>query len=97
MYQAVKYRQRYSWTHRDLLRKAHPKAPSPAFNDFFAWITKGTLPPLDVPELRPYPCLRAGQDGRPQGPSGAHQGTRHDLGDDALRAAGQAGSMGSPG
>ena len=49
VYQAVKYRQRYSWTHRDLLRKAHPKAPSPAFNDFFAWITKGTLPPLDVP------------------------------------------------
>ena len=24
VYQAVKYRQRYNWTHRDLLRKAHP-------------------------------------------------------------------------
>ena len=24
-YQAVKYRSRYNWTHRDLLRKAHPK------------------------------------------------------------------------
>ena len=28
VYQAVKYRQRYNWTHRDLLRKAHPKAAS---------------------------------------------------------------------
>ena len=25
-FQSVKYRQRYNWTHRDLLRKAHPKA-----------------------------------------------------------------------
>ena len=47
VYQAVKYRQRYNWTHRDLLRKAHPKAPSPEFNDFFAWITQGTAPPDD--------------------------------------------------
>ena len=45
VYQAVKYRQRYNWTHRDLLRKAHPKAASSVFNDCFAWITKGTLPP----------------------------------------------------
>lgn len=27
-YQAVKYRQRDGWTHRDLLRLAHPKAPT---------------------------------------------------------------------
>jgi 60 kDa SS-A/Ro ribonucleoprotein len=27
-YQAVKYRQRDGWTHRDLLRLAHPDAPS---------------------------------------------------------------------
>ena len=45
VYQAVKYRQRYSWTHRDLLRKAHPKAASSEFNDFFAWITQGAVPP----------------------------------------------------
>ena len=44
MYQAVKYRQRYNWTHRDLLRKAHPKAASSVFNDFFAWVTHGTMP-----------------------------------------------------
>ena len=33
VYQAVKYRQRYNWTHRDLLRKAHPKAASSVFNE----------------------------------------------------------------
>ena len=45
VYQAVKYRQRYNWTHRDLLRRAHPLATSSAFNDLFAWITQGTMPP----------------------------------------------------
>ena len=40
VYQTVKYRQRYNWTHRDLLRKAHPKAASSEFNDLFAWITQ---------------------------------------------------------
>ncbi len=47
VYQAVKYRQRYNWTHRDLLRKSHPKAASSVFNDLFAWITQGTLPDED--------------------------------------------------
>ena len=47
VYQAVKYRQRYNWTHRDLLRKAHPKAASSVFNDFFAWVTQGTMPDED--------------------------------------------------
>ena len=27
IYQALKYRQRNGWTHRDLLRKAHPSIP----------------------------------------------------------------------
>ncbi len=47
VYQTVKYRQRYNWTHRDLLRKAHPKAGSGALNDLFAWITQGTMPDED--------------------------------------------------
>ena len=47
VYQTVKYRQRYNWTHRDLLRKAHPKAASSEFDDFFAWVTQGTMPPHD--------------------------------------------------
>ena len=51
VYQAVKYRQRYNWTHRDLLRKAHPKVASSVFNDFFAWVTHGTMPPDDNPGL----------------------------------------------
>ena len=34
-----------------MLRKAHPKAASSVFNDFFAWITKGTLPPPDDPNF----------------------------------------------
>ena len=46
VYQTVKYRQRYNWTHRDLLRKAHPKAVD-AMNDLFAWITQGTMPDED--------------------------------------------------
>ena len=45
VYQTVKYRQRYNWTHRDLLRKAHPT--SAALNDLFAWITHETMPPDD--------------------------------------------------
>ena len=40
VYQTVKYRSRYNWTHRDLLRKAHPLATRSAFNDLFAWITQ---------------------------------------------------------
>ena len=50
VYQTVKYRQRYNWTHRDLLRKAHPKAASSEFNDFFAWVTQGAAPP-DAPNF----------------------------------------------
>ena len=85
VYQAVKYRQRYNWSHRDLLRKAHPLATSSTFNDFFAWITQGTMP-SNNPELRPYSRLRAGQDGRPRVPGVTHQSIQHDLGDGALRA-----------
>ena len=45
-YQAVKYRQRYNWTHRDLLRKAHPKNPENLglWGQLFSWVTHGTLP-----------------------------------------------------
>ena len=48
VYQAVKYRHRYNWTHRDLLRKSHPKVVSSVFNAFFAWITQGTMPDKDI-------------------------------------------------
>lgn len=37
-YQAIKYRQRDGWSHRDLLRLAHPKGEH---NHIFDWITHG--------------------------------------------------------
>ncbi len=43
-YQAVKYRQRDGWTHADMLRLSHPKAPSAAHRSLYAWIVDGTVP-----------------------------------------------------
>jgi 60 kDa SS-A/Ro ribonucleoprotein len=37
-YQVTKYRQRYGWSHRDLLRLTHPKADTPARNALFRYI-----------------------------------------------------------
>lgn len=37
-YQAVKYQQREGWSHRDLLRLAHPVTADPARRSLFAWI-----------------------------------------------------------
>ncbi|MDQ1295263.1 MAG: 60 kDa SS-A/Ro ribonucleoprotein [Actinomycetota bacterium] len=42
-YQAVKYRQRDGWSHRDLLRLAHPQTTSPELKDTFDWIVRGSL------------------------------------------------------
>lgn len=42
-YQAVKYRQRDGWTHRDLLRLSHPKAGDPALRATLDWIAHGTV------------------------------------------------------
>ena len=50
VHQAVKYRNRYGWTHRDLLRKVHATAEGP-LNELFAWVTQGTMP-SDEPDLR---------------------------------------------
>jgi 60 kDa SS-A/Ro ribonucleoprotein len=46
-YQAVKYRQREGWTHADLLRLSHPKAPSAAHKELYAWIVDGVVPDGD--------------------------------------------------
>lgn len=40
-YQAVKYRQRDGWSHRDLLRLAHPQAPTLAHRALYSWIVNG--------------------------------------------------------
>lgn len=42
-YQAVKYRQREGWSHRDLLRLAHPSTSVPELRDTFDWIVRGSL------------------------------------------------------
>src|SRR5580692_2136204 len=40
-HQAVKYQQRDGWSHGDLLRLAHPKAPSNQHEAVFRWMLKG--------------------------------------------------------
>lgn len=37
--QVIKYQQRDGWSHRDLLRKAHPKAPDHMHESVFSWVT----------------------------------------------------------
>ena len=39
--QAVKYQSRDGWSHRDILRKAHPVAPSPQHQAIYHWMVKG--------------------------------------------------------
>ena len=40
-YQLTKYRQRYGFSHRDALRLAHPKAPTPDHDALFRYATTG--------------------------------------------------------
>lgn len=42
-YQAVKYRQRGGWTHRDLLRLSHPATSEKVTKELFQWITAGDV------------------------------------------------------
>jgi 60 kDa SS-A/Ro ribonucleoprotein len=42
-HQAVKYRQREGWSHRDLLRLAHPRTEVAELKDTFDWIVRGSL------------------------------------------------------
>lgn len=42
-YQAVKYRQREGWSHRDLLRLSHPVTTEAALRDTFEWIVRGQV------------------------------------------------------
>lgn len=43
-YQVVKYRQRDGWSHRDVLRLAHPKPVTESHGQLFRWITQGEIP-----------------------------------------------------
>jgi len=49
-YQFVKYQNRFGFTHRDLMRLAHPVALDEARRALYAWVVRGT-PPTGVPEL----------------------------------------------
>lgn len=40
-YQALKYRERDGWSHRDVLRLAHPKAPTPQHDALYRFIVGG--------------------------------------------------------
>ena len=40
-YQAIKYQSRDGWSHRDLLRLAHPKSKSEAHGIIYNWMTQG--------------------------------------------------------
>lgn len=42
-YQAVKYRQREGWSHRDLLRLSHPVTADPETRAVFDWIVRGAV------------------------------------------------------
>lgn len=42
-YQVVKYRQREGWSHRDLLRLAHPGSADPELRATFDWIVRGSV------------------------------------------------------
>lgn len=42
-YQVMKYKQRDGWTHRDVLRKAHPQAENQTQNAIFKFVTAGEL------------------------------------------------------
>ncbi|MBI2298268.1 MAG: TROVE domain-containing protein [Armatimonadetes bacterium] len=47
-YQAAKYRQRDGWSHRDLLRLAHPAAPTAEHAGIYDWICGRGTPSLEV-------------------------------------------------
>lgn len=50
--QVVKYGQRDGWSHRDLLRLAHPKAASATHNAVFRWVVAGDSAAVDAPAKR---------------------------------------------
>ena len=49
-HQAVKYRQRNGWSHRDLLRLTHPSTDEKARNSVYKWITQGKVK-KSVPDI----------------------------------------------
>jgi 60 kDa SS-A/Ro ribonucleoprotein len=50
-FQTAKYQQREGWSMRDLLRLAHPIAPTPEHQAVFHWITKGEFTQETIPRI----------------------------------------------
>ena len=84
-YQVAKYQRRNGWSHRDLLRLAHPATADPARQAVYRWVVGGAeaLGPREVkrgeavalvPRGRRAPAAPARRDGR--GPDGRPRG-RH--------------------
>jgi len=51
-YQAIKYKQREGWSHRDLLRLAHPLPASDSHKTLYKWI-------VDAEQIEPLPRVEA--------------------------------------
>lgn len=62
-YQAIKYQQRGGWSHRDLLRLAHPKPASDAHRALYKWIVDGTLSSGNA-RLEAFEKLKATRDAK---------------------------------
>jgi 60 kDa SS-A/Ro ribonucleoprotein len=56
VYQAIKYGQRDGWSHRDLLRLAHPTPPTGQHQELYYWLVRGW--PGVGEEPHPDPVLR---------------------------------------
>lgn len=58
-YQVVKYRQRNGWSHRDLLRLAHPATEEAARKALFDFVCRGTLDPAAPPLVHAFAAAQA--------------------------------------
>ena len=59
IYQAAKYRTRNGWSHRDLLRMAHPEATSGELNKVLRWITHGEAPAVEPNTVQLFQMIYA--------------------------------------
>jgi 60 kDa SS-A/Ro ribonucleoprotein len=59
--QLVKYRQRGGWTHKDVMRLAHPKSTTPSMNDLFRWAV-GKDTETKHPLISAFERVQASQD-----------------------------------
>lgn len=61
-YQVVKYRQREGWSHRDLLRLAHPTSAVPELRATFDWIVRGSVGDATPALIEGFVAAQTGTD-----------------------------------